>query len=36
MFKARMRMEVLRELVEIIATLVPEAKLSVSKDGDRA
>ncbi len=33
MFKARMRMEVLRELVEIIATLVPEAKLVVSSDG---
>ena len=33
MFKARMRMEVLRELVEVIATLVPEAKLTISKDG---
>jgi proliferating cell nuclear antigen len=33
MFKARMRMEVLRELVEVVSTLVPEAKLSVSKDG---
>jgi proliferating cell nuclear antigen len=33
MFKARLRMEVLRELVEIIATLVPEAKLAISKDG---
>ncbi|HEV2428926.1 MAG TPA: DNA polymerase sliding clamp, partial [Thermoplasmata archaeon] len=33
MFKARMKMDVLRELVEVIATLVPEAKLVVSKDG---
>jgi len=33
MFKARMRMEVLRELVEVVSTLVPEAKLSISKDG---
>ncbi|MCI4349656.1 MAG: DNA polymerase sliding clamp, partial [Thermoplasmata archaeon] len=33
MFKARIRMEILRELVEVIATLVPEVKLSISKDG---
>jgi len=33
MFKARIRMEVLRELVEVISTLVSEVKLSVSKDG---
>jgi proliferating cell nuclear antigen len=33
MFKARIRTDVLRELIEVIATLVPEAKLSVSKDG---
>ncbi len=33
MFKARMRMEVLRELVEVISTLVSEVKLGVSKDG---
>lgn len=33
MFKARLRTEVLRELIEVIATLVPEAKLSISKDG---
>jgi proliferating cell nuclear antigen len=33
MFKARMKMEVLRELVEVISTLVSEVKLSVSKDG---
>lgn len=33
MFKARVRMEVLRELVEVISTLVTEVKLSVSKDG---
>ncbi len=33
MFTARIRMEVLRELVEVVSTLVPEAKLSISKDG---
>ncbi len=33
MFKAKVKMEVLRELVEIISTLVSEAKLSISKDG---
>ena len=33
MFKARIKMEVLRELVEVISTLVSEVKLSVSKDG---
>ncbi|HTT34886.1 MAG TPA: DNA polymerase sliding clamp [Thermoplasmata archaeon] len=33
MFKARIRMEVLRELVEVISTLVTEVKLAVSKDG---
>ena len=33
MFKARIRMEVLREMVEIISTLVSEVKLGISKDG---
>jgi proliferating cell nuclear antigen len=33
MFKARIRMEVLRELTEVVSTLVSEVKLSVSKDG---
>jgi proliferating cell nuclear antigen len=33
MFKARIRMEVLRELVEVVSTLVSEVKLSISKDG---
>ncbi len=33
MFKVRIRMEVLREAVEIISTLVAEVKLTVSKDG---
>ena len=33
MFKARIRMEVLREMVEVISTLVSEVKLSISKDG---
>jgi proliferating cell nuclear antigen len=33
MFKARIKMEVLRELVEVVSTLVSEVKLSVSKDG---
>ncbi|HXQ94185.1 MAG TPA: DNA polymerase sliding clamp [Thermoplasmata archaeon] len=33
MFKARVRMEVLREVVEVISTLVSEVKLTVSKDG---
>ena len=33
MFKARIRMEVLREVVEVISTLVSEVKLSISKDG---
>jgi proliferating cell nuclear antigen len=33
MFKARIKMEVLREAVEVISTLVSEVKLSVSKDG---
>ncbi|HEV2449053.1 MAG TPA: DNA polymerase sliding clamp [Thermoplasmata archaeon] len=33
MFKARVRMEVLRELVEVVSTLVSEVKLSISKDG---
>jgi proliferating cell nuclear antigen len=33
MFKARIKMEVLREAVEVISTLVSEVKLIVSKDG---
>ncbi len=33
MFKARIRTEVLRELVEVVSTLVSEVKLTVSKDG---
>ena len=33
MFKAKVRTEVLRELVEVVSTLVSEVKLSVSKDG---
>ncbi len=33
MFKARLKMEVLRELVEVISTLVTEVKITVSKDG---
>lgn len=32
-FRARVRMEVLRELVGVVSTLVPEMKLTVSKDG---
>jgi proliferating cell nuclear antigen len=33
MFKARVKMEILRELVEVVSTLVSEVKLSISKDG---
>jgi proliferating cell nuclear antigen len=33
MFKARIRMEVLRELVEVVSTLVSEVKFTISKDG---
>lgn len=33
MFKARLKMEVLRELVEVISTLVTEVKLTVSMEG---
>lgn len=33
MFKLRVKMEVLRELVDVVSTLVSEVKLSVSKDG---
>jgi proliferating cell nuclear antigen len=33
MFKARVKMEVLREVVEVISTLVSEVKLTISKDG---
>lgn len=33
MFKARLKMEVLRDLVEVVSTLVSEAKISISKDG---
>jgi proliferating cell nuclear antigen len=33
MFKARIKMEVLRELVEVISTLVSEVKLGVTKEG---
>lgn len=33
MFKARIRMELLKEAVEVISTLVSEVKLSISKDG---
>ncbi|HYA10543.1 MAG TPA: DNA polymerase sliding clamp [Thermoplasmata archaeon] len=33
MFKLRVKMEVLRELVEVVSTLVSEVKLAVSKDG---
>jgi proliferating cell nuclear antigen len=33
MFKVRIKMENLRELVEVVSTLVTEVKLSVSKDG---
>ena len=33
MFKARVKMEVLREAVEVISTLVSEVKLSISKEG---
>ncbi|MGD0718008.1 MAG: DNA polymerase sliding clamp [Thermoplasmata archaeon] len=33
MFKARIRTEVLRELVEVVSTLVSEVKLTISKDG---
>jgi proliferating cell nuclear antigen len=35
-FKLRIKMEVLRELVEVVSTLVSEVKLSVSKDGVEA
>ncbi|MEM0129479.1 MAG: DNA polymerase sliding clamp [Thermoplasmata archaeon] len=33
MFKAKIRMENLREIVEVVSTLVNEVKLQVSKDG---
>ncbi len=33
MFKARIKTETLRELVEVVSTLVSEVKLSISKDG---
>jgi proliferating cell nuclear antigen len=33
MFKLRVKMEVLRELVDVVSTLVSEVKISVSKDG---
>ncbi|HTW55058.1 MAG TPA: DNA polymerase sliding clamp [Thermoplasmata archaeon] len=33
MFKLKVKMEVLREVVEVVSTLVSEVKLSVSKDG---
>ena len=33
MFKLRMKMENLREVVEVVSTLVSEVKLSISKDG---
>jgi proliferating cell nuclear antigen len=33
MFKVRVKMEVLREVVEVVSTLVSEVKLAVSKDG---
>ncbi len=33
MFKLRVKMEVLRELVEVVSTLVSEVKLGISKDG---
>ncbi len=33
MFKLRIKMENLRELVEVVSTLVSEVKLSISKDG---
>ncbi len=33
MFKLRVKMEVLRELVDVVSTLVSEVKLSISKDG---
>lgn len=33
MFKVRVKMEVLREVVEVVSTLVSEVKLSISKDG---
>ncbi|MGI0053617.1 MAG: DNA polymerase sliding clamp, partial [Thermoplasmata archaeon] len=36
MFKARIKMEVLREAVEVISTLVSEVKLTISKDGIEA
>ncbi len=35
-FKLRIKMEVLREVVEVVATLVSEVKLSISKDGAEA
>lgn len=33
MFKLRVKMEVLRELVDVVSTLVSEVKLAISKDG---
>ncbi len=33
MFKARIKTETLRELVEVVSTLVSEVKLAISKDG---
>ena len=33
MFKVRIKMENLREVVEVVSTLVTEVKLSISKDG---
>jgi proliferating cell nuclear antigen len=33
MFKLRVKMETLREVIEVVSTLVTEVKLSVSKDG---
>jgi proliferating cell nuclear antigen len=33
MFKVRIKMENLREVVEVVSTLVTEVKLSVSKEG---
>ncbi|EQD57959.1 DNA polymerase sliding clamp, partial [mine drainage metagenome] len=33
MFKVRIKMENLREIVEVVSTLVTEVKLTVSKDG---
>ncbi|HEY1198090.1 MAG TPA: DNA polymerase sliding clamp, partial [Thermoplasmata archaeon] len=33
MFKLRIKMETLREVVEVVSTLVSEVKLTISKDG---